>query len=162
MAATAFKLPSGTKLTQVDLTASTDTYKLVLDDQGIYHVGSKTGPVVYVKLGQGAPYVSMYDLLGMSGFGGTRFGKKFFDANGNFLRKESYNVAMLAFTGAVDPNAGVYPLTEDLAYMLQNGGEGKGWWDPNDGNFLFKDGDGNIDTSINLEIAWLFACYVEN
>ena len=160
VAATTFKMPSGTKLTQVDLTASTDTYKLVLDDKGIYHVGSKTGPVVYIKLGQGAPYVSMYDLLGMSGFGGTRFGKKFFDANGNFLRKESYNAAMLAFTGAVDANTGMYPLTEDLAYMIQMGGEEKGWWNPNDGNFLFKDGDGNIDTTINLEIAWLFACYV--
>ena len=160
--AAAFRLPSGTKLTQVDLTATTDQYKLVLDDNGIYHVGSKTGPVVYVKLGQGAPYVSMYDMLGMSGFGGTRFGKKFYDANGNFLRKESYNVAMLAFTGAVDPNAGVYPLTEDLAYMLQNGGEEKGWWDTTHPNFLFKDEDGNVDTTINLELAWMFACFVGN
>ncbi len=157
-----FKLPSGTKLTQVDLTASTDTYNLVLDDNGIYHIGSKTGPVVYIKLGQGAPYISMYDLLGMSGFGGTRFGKMFYDADGNFVRKESYNEAMLAFTGAVDPNAGVYPLTEDLAYMMQMGGQYKGWWNPSNGNFLFKDGDGNQDLSINLEIAWLFACYIGN
>ena len=161
-AATAFKLPSGTKLTQVDLTATSDQYQLVLDDDGIYHVGSKTGPVVYVKLGQGAPYVSMYDLLGMSGFGGTRFGRKFYDGDGNFLRKESYNVAMLAFTGAVDPNAGVYPLTEDLAYMLQNGGAEKGWWDTTNPNFLFKDEDGNVDTSVNLDLAWMFACYVGN
>lgn len=161
-AASAFRLPSGTKLTQVDLKASTDTYKLVLDDNGVYHVGSKTGPVVYIKLGQGAPYVSMYDMLGMSGFGGTRFGKKFYDANGNFLRKESYNVAMLAFTGAVDPNAGVYPLTEDLVYMLQNGGEEKGWWDTTHPNFLFKDEEGDVDTTINLELAWMFACYIGN
>lgn len=161
-AAQTFKLPSGTQLTQVDLTATADQYNLVLDDNGIYHVGSKTGPVVYIKLGQGAPYVSMYDLLGMTGFGGTRFGKKFYDGDGNFLRKESYNVAMLAFTGAVDPNTGVYPLTEDLAYMMQMGGEDKGWWNPADANFLFKDGDGNQDMSINLEIAWMFACYIGN
>ena len=162
VAAKSFKLPSGTKLTQVDLTATADQYNLVLDDNGIYHVGSKTGPVVYIKLGQGAPYVSMYDMLGMTGFGGTRFGKKFYDSDGNFLRKESYNEAMLAFTGAVDPNTGVYPLTEDLAYMIQMGGQEKGWWNPADGNFLFKDGDGNRDESINLELAWLFACYVGN
>lgn len=162
VAAKSFKLPSGTKLTQVDLTATADQYNLVLDDNGIYHVGSKTGPVVYIKLGQGAPYVSMYDLLGMTGFGGTRFGKMFYDGDGNFLRKESYNEAMLAFTGAVDPNTGVYPLTEDLAYMIQMGGQEKGWWNPDDGNFLFKDGDGNRDMSVNLEIAWLFACYVGN
>lgn len=162
VAAKSFRLPSGTRLTQVDLTATADQYNLVLDDQGIYHVGSETGPVVYIKLGQGAPYVSMYDMLGMSGFGGTRFGKKFYDGDGNFLRKESYNEAMLAFTGAIDPNTGVYPLTEDLAYMMKMGGEGKGWWNPDDGNFLFKDADGNVDTSVNLEIAWLFACYVAN
>ena len=162
VAAKTFKLPSGTKLTQVDLTATADQYNLVLDDNGIYHVGDKNGPVVYIKLGQGAPYVSMYDLLGMTGFGGTRFGKKFFDADGNFLRKESYNEAMLAFTGAVDANTGVYPLTEDLAYMMQMGGQEKGWWDTTHPNFLFKDEDGNIDTTINLALAWMFACYVGN
>lgn len=161
-AAQAFKLPSGTKLTQVDLTASTDSYKLVVDEDGIYHLNTADGPVVYIKLGQGAPYVSMYELLGMTGFGGTRFGKMFYDADGNFLRKESYNEAMLAFTGAIDPNAGVYPLTEDLVYMIQQGGEYKGWWDPENPNFLFKDANGNRDMTINLEIAWLFACYVAN
>ncbi len=161
-AAAAFKLAAGTKLTRVDLTASTDTYNLVLGDDGVYHLGSKTGPVVYIKLGQGAPYVSMYDMLGMSGFGGTRFGKMFYDSEGNFLRKESYNEAMLAFTGAIDPNAGVYPLTEDLAYMIQQGGEYKGWWAPENPNFLFKDSNGDRDMTINLEIAWLFACYVAN
>lgn len=159
-AAKAFTLPSGTKLTQVDLTASTDTYKLVLGDDGYYHVGSKTGPVVYIKLGEGAPYVSMYQLLGMTGFGGTRFGKVFFDDEGNFVKKESYNEAMLSFTGAVDSKTGVYPLTEDLVYMIQQGGEYKGWWDPEDGNFLFKDSEGNVDESVNLDIAWMFACYI--
>ena len=162
VAAKAFKLPAGTKLTQVDLTAATDEYNLVADDNGIYHLGDKNGPVVYIKLGQGAPYVSMYDMLGMTGFGGTRFGRKFYDENGNFLRKESYNEAMLAFTGAVDPNTGVYPLTEDIAYMMQMGGQDKGWWDATHPNFLFKDENDEIDTTINLELAWLFACYIGN
>ena len=160
-AAKTFRLPAGTKLTQVDVTAAADQYNLVLDDNGIYHLGSKTGPVVYIKLGQGAPYMSMYDLLGMSGFGGTRFGKKFYDGNGNFLRKESYNEAMLAFTGAIDPNSGVYPLTEDLAYIMQMGGQEKGWWDTSHPNYIFKDADGNLDLTINQEIAWLFCCYIE-
>lgn len=157
-AASAFALPSGTKLTQIDLTAS--SVKLVVDDKGIYHLNTADGPVVYIKLGEGAPYVSMYQLLGMTGFGGARFGKIFYDTNGEFVKKESYNEAMLAFTGSVDSKTGVYPLTEDIAYMIQQGGEYKGWWDPENANFLFKDGDGNRDMTINLDIAWLFACFV--
>ena len=37
-------------------------------------------------------------------------------------------------------------------------------WDAENkkGNLLFADEDGNLDTSINLEIAWMFACYYGN
>ena len=67
---------------------------------------------------------------------------------------------MLAFTGAIDSKTGVYPLTEDLAYMIQQGGEYKGWWDPENPNFLFKDAEDNRDMTVNLDIAWLFACFI--
>ena len=147
-------LSSGQELTYVDLTAKTSAYELVLNTaDGYYHLGSKNGPVMYVDLGPDAPYVSMYNLLGFTGFGGTSLSQRFYDEEGKLLRKEDYTEAMMAYVECIDETYGVYPLDEDLAYMLQQAGDFKGWWDETNGNYLFEELEG-----FNPELGWMFAC----
>lgn len=143
---------SGTK-TAIDLSASTGTYNLVMGSDGYYHLNSVTGPVIYVDLGPDAPYISMYNMLGFTGFGGTSFAKTFRDANGNITKREDYTNLMMEYVECRHKSSGLYPLTEDLKYMLQNGGEYKGWWDSTNANYMFKD-----VTGFNPAIGWMFAC----
>lgn len=142
---------SGGKLTYVDLTAK--SVKLVKGSDGYYHLNTKNGPLVLVNLGTDAPYVSMYTMLGGSGIGGTALRKYFYDDNGSFLKKEDYTSCMLEYINCRDSATGVYPLNDDLMYMLQNGGDQQGWWDETSGSYLFSDVKG-----LNPEIAWMFAC----
>ncbi len=169
---TQISLPSGLAFTKVDLTAATDTYALVLNEEdGYYHIGSADGPVMYIQLtfnnvdpdNAVAPsYIHLYDMVGGVGNTGTGFKCIYTDSEGN-EHYEDYTQALLSYGACADATYGVYPLTEDLAYILQMGGGHIGWWDAEDeNNRLFEDEDGNLDTTINLEIAWLFAgCYIE-
>lgn len=145
----------GKKLDYVDITADTDSVKIVLGSDGYYYLNSAAGPRLYMNLGPNARYVSMYNMLGHQGFGGTFFGCIFRDENGN--RKEEYNTLMDKYIEAIDPTYGVYPLTEDLVYMMRNGGDNKGWWDPDNAQCLFLDENDQLDSTINLDIAWMFA-----
>lgn len=148
---------SGKTFTYVDLTGKTSDFKPVLGSDGYYHLNSASGKLLYVNLGPNAPYISMYNMLGFTGFGGTRFGQYFYDADGNLLKKEDYTDCMSTYVECIDPQYGVYPLTEDLIYMLKNGGENQHWWDSADeNNFLFAE----LGDSFNEELGWMFAvCY---
>lgn len=160
-------LPSGKTPTKVDLTAATDTYQLVYNDSDqCYHLGSANGPVMYVQLAADKddvvpPYIHINAMVGgVDASMGTAFRWADYDDTGNYI-KEDYTVAMLAMCDYAEQNEyGVYPLTKDLVYMIQKCGIYMGWWDPADsrGNLLFKSEDGTLDTRINLEIAWMFAC----
>ena len=87
----------------------------------------------------------------------------FFDENGQFLRKENYADCLLQYISCMDEDTGVYPLTEDLKYILQMEGEDSGWFDPNQALYLFRDDNGNQILGINNEISWLFMCgYIAN
>ncbi len=143
------------RLTMVDLTVPTSDYPLVLGDDGFYHIGDKNGPLMYVRLGpNGYRYVSFYQMMGNEQAGGTFMHRVFYDENGNFLKKEEYTECFKAYTLAVDAaGEGLYPLTEDLKYIIQNGGEAKEWWKADSPNYLFT-GISNL----NPEIAWLFNC----
>lgn len=144
-------LNEGESLTYLDLTT---TYTLVKDSSGYYHLNSAEGQMVYVNLGENAPYVSMYNLVGASGVGGTGFYQTFKQSDGS-INKEIYNDCMTAYAKCIDKTYGVYPLTEDLMYMLKNGGAQKGWWDSTSPNYLFSTIDG-----LKTETAWMFACCV--
>lgn len=62
----------------------------------------------------------------------------------------------------VDEDEGVYPLTEDLKYIIQSRGEYVGWWDIDSNGYIFKDLNGNKIKDINPDIAWLMmCCYIE-
>lgn len=132
------------KLTYMDVSQS---YELVLGDDGCYHVGSAEGPVLYLRLDEYAPYISFEDLLAN---GGMKV--YFFDEEGNFLKKEEYTDYMNACVTNMDGVNGLYPVTETLAYILQTYGEYVEWYDADSGSYLF----GEIAADPNS--AWLFAC----
>jgi len=154
-----YTLPANAEIKEFDLTASTDTYKVVLnDDDGYYHLGEKNGPLVLVRLAEDNEYIACFKtMLDRSGVN-----KYFFDKDDNFIKKESYSECLLEYIEYVDENEGVYPLTDDLKYIIQQRGEYVGWWDIESQSYMFKDAAGNNMTDINAEIAWLFmCCYVE-
>lgn len=156
---TAYTLPAGAKLGEFDLTAAAGEYTLVADSNGFFHLDSAEGPLVLVRLGKSAdvPYLDPYEVI-LEHTGVNRY---FYDEQGNFLRKENYADCLMQYIGCVDAESGLYPLTEDLKYIIQNSGEHNGWWNP-EGNYIFLDGNGDPVPGINAEIAWLFmCCYLE-
>ena len=151
-----YTLTGSKKLTYVDLTSKTDAVVPVLGSDGYYHLNTADGPLLLVNLGPNAPYISMYNMLGVSGVGGTKLGRTFYNEDGSVLKKEDYTNCMIAYVEKRDPVNQVYPLTEDLMYMLQNGGGSMGWWDAENANFQFAE----MGDSFNPELGWMFAvCY---
>lgn len=148
-------LPAGSTLGEFDLTAATDTYNLVFNEaDGFYHLDSAEGPLVLVRLGKNSAYLDSYKTIVEH----TGVKCYFFDENGEFLKKEDYTTCVMTYLEYIDENEGVYPLTEDLKYIIQNHGTHSQWWDTEGPNYLFVDRDGNRVPGINSEIAWLFMC----
>lgn len=145
-------MPSGKNLVNVDITKKTSDYKLVYNStDGYYHFNNANGPVVLVNLGVDAPYFPTKTALET---GPIR--AYFYDDKGNFVKKEEYTDCMNSYVSCIDETYGVYPLTDDLIYVLQSRGNYAGWWDPKGMDYLFGDLSG-----INSEIAWMFLlCYV--
>lgn len=149
----AYTCPSG-ELTYVDITKSSNDYKLVKGSDGYYHLGSADGPVMLVHLGAGAPYIALSDVIGLSGTGGSNFGKYFYNSNGTLQKKENYTSLLATYINNMDQNKMVYPLTDDLIYILKNGGEFRGWWASSGyGNVIYA-----AKPNLNSEIAWMWAC----
>lgn len=148
-----YTLPKNAKLGEFDLKAS--TYNLVLNEQdGFYHLNSADGPLVLMRLGKSSSYLASFkEMLDRSGVV-----KYFYDADGNFVKKESYSECLLEYIEYMDEDNGVYPLTEDLKFIVQQRGEYSGWFDPEHSLYLFKDAAGNNLTGINPHNAWLFMC----
>lgn len=141
---------SGKTLTYFDLTAGSHT--LVLGSDGYYHLNSATGPLVYVNLGQTAPYIQFSNMFGVTSQYGTGFKQVFYE-EGVAIRKEDYAPLMTAYCQSMDETYGLYPLNEDLMYMIQQGGDYAGWWDAENANYLFVELAG-----LNANVAWMFAC----
>ena len=148
-------------LGEFDLTASTDAYTLVLGSDNYYHLGTADGPLVFMRLGKnsgGSQYLSDFQtILDFSGIN-----KYFFDDNGEFIKKETYDQCLLEYFKYMDEPSGLYPLTEDLKYIIQMRGDHSGWFTTDGALYLFKDQNGDLVPGINSEIAWLFiCCYIE-
>jgi len=163
-----YKLPAGASLKEFDLSAK-EPYSLVLNEQdGFYHLNSADGPLVLVRLGAksgGSKYLDCFETI-ISKSGVTKY---FYDENGEFLKKESYTECLSKYigyqdqstmeqhAGCMDPDTGLYPLTEDLKYIIQQRGDYAGWWELGAGMYLFAE----LPT-VNTENAWLFmCCYIE-
>ncbi len=117
---------------------------------GFYHLNSEDGPILYVRIT--TKTIFQEALITIANV--TNVGRYFYDEQGNFVKKESYNDAIIAYGAVADAN-GVVPLDDDLIYILKNIGEG-GWYDRTSPNCIFTD-DGVIVMPVN---GWLFAvCY---
>lgn len=154
-----YDLPEGYELKEFDLTASTDTYNLVFNEaDGFYHLNSADGPLVLVRLDEDCDYIDCYGTI----LEYTGVVKYFFDDKGEFVKKENYTNCLMEYLECVDLNEGVYPLTEDLKYIIQQNGDHLGWWKPDHSGFLFEDENGYAIPEINLELGWLLmCCYIE-
>ncbi len=158
---TPYTLPSGAKFGEFDLTAATDAYKLVLNEtDGFYHLNTADGPLVLMRLGKNAsikylaPFETVLERSGVS--------KYFYDDNGEFIKRESYDECLRTYIANVDEASGLYPLTEDLKYIIQQRGDHSGWWGEDNALYLFKNENGDKIPGINADIAWLFmCCYLE-
>ncbi len=156
-----YTLPEGVELKDFDLTAS---YNLVFNEtDGYYHLDSADGPVVLVRLHAELSHGGSFGAI----LANANVGRYVYDEDGNFLYKELYNDCLLQYLGnlsqgmgsysysggMLDDNHGVYPLTADLAYIIQSYGQYMGWWELGDGDYLFAD-----IVNLNVETAWLFMC----
>lgn len=156
-----FTLPEGTVLKDVDLTASSDAYNLVLGTDGFYHIGTADGPVVYVHMAKVMYGISIMSMVGdivydengdLVPTGTAPFRYSYNNGRMDFL-KEDYTDAMREYVHNRDPKTGVYPMTEDLFYMLPLGIKHIGWAEKGTMNYLLGDVIG-----VNSEIAWMFLC----
>ena len=155
----AYTLPEGYVLGEFDITKSSDAYNVVFNEaDGYYHLDSADGPLVLVRLAEDCDYIACFaTMLDRSGV--SRY---FFDENDEFVKKVSYSECLLEYIDCVDEDEGVYPLTEDLKFIIQSRGEYVGWWDSESSGYIFKDANGNIIPDINSDLAWLMmCCYLE-
>ena len=148
-----YTLPAGATFGEFDLKAASDAYNLVLDDQGFYHLDSADGPLVLVRLG-GSKYLDSFQTI-LDHSGVTKY---FYDENGEFVKKESYSECLLEYIEYIDEDSGMYPLTEDLKYIIQMRGDHYGWFDPQSPGYIFLDENNNQVMGLNHEITWLFMC----
>ncbi len=171
-----FTTPEGT-VKQFDLTADSDAYPIVLNEEdNTYHLYTADGPQVLVQLGKSTQYLD--SLANISTTAGLF--RYYYDEEGNFVKRENYTSCMQIYSCTkvpeegdraqsvatevyLDVATGLYPLTEDLKYVIQNHGEYVGWWDVNSPGYLFENENGiNSIPDLNTDIAWMFlCCYVE-
>lgn len=153
-----YTLPAGATIRDFDLTASTDTYKLVYNEQdGFYHLDSADGALVLVRLGknnEGAMYMDPFETV----LEHTGVLKYFFDENDEFVKKENYSDCLTEYIAVMDEATGLYPLTEDLKYIIQSAGDHSGWFRAGENTYLFVNEEGDSLPGINNDIAWLFMC----
>jgi len=155
------KIPSGKKLTYIDMFGETVTYHKGSD--GYYHLNSENGPILYVNLGDSAPYLSMSKCMGVTDEHAVyKLVYVYYDDNGNPIEKVSYNACMTEYVYSICPNTDVYPLNDDLVFILQQSSAVKGWGDYESYDYLFYDANGEKVPGANEQIAWMYACcYIE-
>lgn len=145
------------QVTYLDIAAADGKYSLYYDEADGYYRLYQGGPVVLVDLAAQDRFISLYERVnGKDAYGGSAVTRYFFDENGAFLRKEKYTEYLdQCFTEmqmTKDSPVGFYPLTKDLAYVLQNGFVD--WWNPDSPNYL------SSFASANENYAWMFPCCI--
>ena len=154
----------GNALKSFDLTAASDAYVLVLNEEdGTYHLGTADGPRVYVQLGQSVEGISLMGMVGeiviQNGVpmqtGTAPFRYSYNNGEDDFF-KEDYTDAMRQYVTNRDKASGLYPLNEDLYYMLPLGVYQNGWCRKGTSNYLFG------EKEINPDIGWMFLLVYED
>ena len=109
-----YTLPDG-EVVDIDLTDG-NTHTAVLGSDGFYHYGSEKGDLMVANL-----KTAEINIQDAYNHGGLRAWLR--DEGGNTIIKTNYNDAMIAYY-----NAGLVPVTEELATMIQQVGQANGWW----------------------------------
>ena len=130
-----------------DTNVATNTYTLVYNEtDGYYHLGTKSGPTIYVNLDHQT--LSLATLVSKTSFKSYIYENENDPENKKLIKIWDFTQRLTEYVNAA--GKGYYPLTEDLRFILENGGKDKGWWDSS--SILFGGND------VNSEIAWLFFC----
>ncbi len=161
---TPFTLEEGVTLEYFDLTSSEPVELVLNPETGCYHVGSVDGPRVFVQLAEVRFLVSMlgmvgeitYDADGNEVTDGVAPFRYAYDNGQDDFFKEDYTEAMQQFVTNRDKASGVYPMNEDLFYMLPMGIEYNGWLKEGTADYLFDEEEGFDPTN-----GWLFFCMYE-
>lgn len=137
------------ELTRVDITKS---HTLVADADGIYHLGTVDGPILYVNM-CAATYADLYACYHPTeGTGALYLHGKYVDEEGK-QRGYEFLDAMRPYAEALDAD-GYYYLTVDLATYIQVYGKNQGWFRTDASPFaLIKQG------KFIEESAWLVNAY---
>lgn len=139
----------------VDLTK---TVTITKDSDGFYYMGGKK---LYMNLSNGAPNITMGSMLGIlydstseqwtTSSMGTGMKGLIYEGT-NVVAIEDFTECMGNYIRASDPITGLYPLNDDLIYMVQSCGSYMGWWNADSPNYLFS-----TVTGLNTDTAWMFA-----
>ncbi len=149
-----FKLTGSGKLSYVNLTKAATIEKRA---DGFYYMNGKK---LYMNLSNGAPYITISNMLGViydpntgewgnSSMGTGMKGLRYDGAV--VVAIEDYTQCMTDYVKASDPVTGLYPLNDDLIHMIQSCGAYMGWWNENSPNYLF----GTV-SGLNTDTAWMF------
>lgn len=136
-----YEMPEDAVMTDVDLTDG-GSHDAFLGSDGFYHYGSVCGPLMVTDLSK--VEINLADAYVNGGL------RAWILEGEETVSKVDYNEAMNAYY-----NAGLVPVTEELAMMLQELGIANGWW--NEGGFVF------VETAPDdLTNAWMQLCgYLE-
>ena len=143
--------PSGT-VKYIDIKAATDNYNIYYDEAAKEYKIMVNGvaKTLYMNLGKVTTQnVSLNLVVNGDGVaGGSPLRKYLRDSNGNIIAKEEYTDLIRSYIENADSKYGLYRVTKDLAYVVQNAKPG--WWDVTSPDYLLTD--------CNPELGWLFAC----
>ena len=160
---TPYTLPEGVSLKKIDLSAPSVAYKLVLNETDrCYHLNSADGQLLFVQLEQECYGISLKNMVGeiiyqdgvLMQSGTAPFRYMYSNGQDDFF-KEDYTDVLRQYVTNRDQQYGVYPMTEDLYYILSKGIEFMGWCDPENSNYRFTEMPG-----VNPDLSWLFFCEV--
>ena len=141
----------------------TGTVNIQKKDDGFYYLGSKK---LYVNLSNSAPYLTVGSMLGViydsttgtwnNSSMGTGMKGLMYDGD-IVIAIEDFTDCMSNYVRASDPVTGLYPLNDDLIYMIQSCGSYMGWWNVDSPNYLFE-----AVTGMKEENGWMFAVCTAN
>ncbi len=132
---------TGTK-TYVDISVE---QTIVKGADGLYHLGSEDGPVVYLDLKAARFGISISAVVNNS-----PMLKYEYDENGKPTKRIDYTACMLSYVNNADETHGVYALNDDLITMIQNHGNHAGWYTKGSMSYLFGE-EPVLESS-----AWMF------
>ncbi len=137
--------------TPVDITKP---QTVVRDEDGLYHLGTVDGPLVFVNLSNEG-----FDFMqGFFGGYGANVMRGEYDDNG-VIKHYDFLAAMREYAEVIynaDTDNCLYPLTDDLAIFLKAYGGNQGWFKPEQTPYEAIRGEHNADS------AWLvICCYLE-